>query len=426
MAIDTPSWLKNAVVYEIFVRNYSNAGTFNDVYNDIERIKTLGTDILWFMPFYPTGKVGRKGTHGSPYSIRDYEEISNEVGNKEQFKRLIDKAHQNDLKIMIDIVFNHTSMDSKLINDHPEWFFKDSSGNFIRKVNDWTDVYDLDYTNTDLWNYLFEVLENWVSLGVDGFRCDVASLVPLEFWKLAREKINQKKEIIWLAETLDLHFLKSLRDMGYYISCDSEIYQAFDLTYDYDGYDYLRSYFRGEKPLEYYLNQIYLQETMLPNGSLKMRFLENHDNPRIASVLNGKDKIKNWTAFYMLLPGSNLIYAGQELMIEKLPNLFEKDPIKWDKGDYEFLSFFKKIISLSKDIKSKCSVFNIKEISKGIVKIEWSGYDSEYIAILNLEDRYGEIPVDFNLYATDLLTNEIFSIDRIFKIRKLPLIFKTK
>jgi glycosidase len=278
----------------------------------------------------------------------------------------------------------------------------------------------------DLWDYLFEVLENWVSLGVDGFRCDVASLVPLEFWKLAREKINQKKEVIWLAETLDLHFLKSLRDMGYYIYCDSEIYQAFDLTYDYDGYDYLRAYFRGEKSLEYYLDQIYLQETMLPNGSLKMRFLENHDNPRIASVLNGKDKIKNWTAFYMLLPGSNLIYAGQELMIEKLPNLFEKDPIKWDKGDYEFLSFFKKIISLSKDIKSKCSIFNIEEISKGIVKIEWSGYDSEYIAILNLEDRYGEIPVDFNLYATDLLTNEIFSIDKIFKIRKLPLIFKIK
>jgi len=426
VAKDSPSWLKSSVIYEVFVRNYGNAGTFNDIYNDIERIKALGADILWFMPFYPIGKIGRKGTHGSPYSIKDYEEIAKEIGNKRDFKRLIDKAHDNGIKIMIDIVFNHTSMDSKLVETHPEWFMKDETGQLTRKVEDWMDVYDLDYENKDLWDYLIKVLDSWVDLGVDGFRCDVAPLVPLEFWKIAREKLNQRKEIIWLAETLDPKFIYDLRTRGYNVHSDSEVYEAFDLTYDYDGLCYLRSYFSGEKDLNCYFDHVFLQETIFPKNSIKMRFLENHDNPRIASVLNGKDKIKNWTVLYNLLPGASLIYAGQELMMENLPNLFEKDPIKWNKGDYEFLSFFKKIVNMAKKIKSACHQFSIRELSKGIIMIKWSGDEDEYIIILNLEDRYGKIPVDFTLYGSDLITNEIVSIKSYFVISKLPIIIKTR
>jgi len=426
MAKDTPKWLKNCVIYEVFTRNFANAGTFNDVYNDLERIKALGVDIVWLMPFYPVGKVGRKGTHGSPYSIKNYEEISLEYGNKDFFKKLIDKAHSIDLKIMIDIVFNHTSMDSYLIEKHPEWFLKDEKGNFTRKVSEWNDVYDLDFNNKELWEYLISVLEMWVELGVDGFRCDVASLIPLDFWRRAKEYISQKKELIWLAESLDLNFLNSLRNRGFEVSCDAELYDVFDLTYDYDGYEYLHSFFRGEKGLDYFLNQIYLQKTMLPNNSVKMRFLENHDNPRISFLLNGKNKIKNWTMFYSLLPGATLVYAGQELMLDKLPSLFDKDPIKWNKGDYEFLNYFKKVIKLSKEIKSQCDLFTVRELAKGIIELKWKGESSEYLAILNLEDRFGEIPVDFTLYASDLLTNEIVKIEKIFKIRKLPLIFKLK
>ncbi|POZ88059.1 MULTISPECIES: alpha-amylase family glycosyl hydrolase [Petrotoga] len=426
MAIDSPSWLKSSVIYEVFVRNYGNAGTFNDIYNDIERIKALGADILWFMPFYPIGKVGRKGTHGSPYSIKDYEEISKEYGNRQDFKRLIDKAHDNGIKIMIDIVFNHTSMDSKLVETHPEWFMKDENGKLTRKVEDWIDVYDLDYQNKDLWDYLIKVLDSWVDLGVDAFRCDVAPLVPLEFWKKAREQLNQRKELIWVAETLDPKFIRDLRSKQYNVHSDSEVYQAFDLTYDYDGFYYLRSYFSGEKDLNCYFDHVFLQETIFPKNSIKMRFLENHDNPRIASVLKGKDKIKNWTVLYNFLPGASLVYAGQELMMENLPNLFEKDSIKWNKGDYEFLSFFKKIVNLAKEIKSTCERFSIRELSKGIIMIKWSGDQDEYITILNLEDRYGKVPVDFTLYGTDLITNEIVSIQSYFVISKLPIIIKTR
>jgi len=426
VAKDSPSWLKSSVIYEVFVRNYGNAGTFNDIYNDIERFKALGVDILWFMPFYPVGKTGRKGTHGSPYSIQDYEEVSKEIGSKEDFKRLIDKAHDNGMKIMIDVVFNHTSMDSKLVNTHPEWFIKDENRKITRKVEDWQDVYDLDYKNKDLWDYLLKVLNGWIDLGVDGFRCDVAPLVPLEFWKEARERLNQRKEIIWLAETLDPKFIHKLRTRGYDVLSDSEIYQTFDLAYDYDGFDYLRDYFSGQKDLNNYFDYVFLQDTILPKNSIKMRFLENHDNPRIASVLKGKDKIKNWTVLYNLLPGASLIYAGQELMMDKLPNLFEKDPIKWNNGDYEFLSFFKKIVKISKDIITTCDQFSVKELAKGIIMLKWTGDDDEYIAILNLEDRYGKIPVDLTLYGTDLITNEIISIQDYFIISKLPIIVKTR
>jgi len=426
MAKHTPKWLKNCVIYEVFIRNYSNVGCFNDVYNDIERIKALGVDIIWFMPFYPVGKVERKGTHGSPYSIKNYEEISPEYGDKDSFRELIQKAHSHDLKIMIDIVFNHTSMDSDLLEKHPEWFLKDKNGDFTRKVGEWNDIYDLDYNNKELWDYLIDVLEMWVDLGVDGFRCDVAPLVPLEFWEKAREYLSQKKELVWLAESLDLNFLNSLRSKGYNVSCDAELHRVFDITYDYDGYDYLKDYFRGEKGLDYYLNQLFLQQTMLPVNSVKMRFLENHDNPRISYVLNGKNKIKNWSAFYSLLPGATLIYAGQELMLDKTPSLFEKDPVKWSRGDYEFMNYFKKIINISKEIKSRCDLFSIRELSEGIVELRWKGRRREYLSILNLDDKFGEIPVDLKLYASDLLSDQIIRIDKSFKISKSPLIFRLK
>lgn len=177
MAIDTKKNLRSQVMYSVFVRNHSRRGTFEGVRRDLDRIAGLGTDILWFMPIHPIGEVGRKGTLGSPYAIRDYRAVNPEFGDMEDFRRLVDAVHERGMKCIIDVVYNHTSPDSWLAQHHPEWFYHRPDGSFCNRIGDWSDVIDLDYSQAALWDYQIETLTQWARL-VDGFRCDVAPLCP--------------------------------------------------------------------------------------------------------------------------------------------------------------------------------------------------------------------------------------------------------
>lgn len=396
MAANTPAWVKSAVIYEVFTRNHTTEGTFAGVYRDLERIAGLHTDILWLMPIHPVGVVGRKGTLGSPYAIGDYRAIHHELGDERSFRMLVDKAHALGMKVMIDVVYNHTSRDSVLLREHPEWFMRDAHGNAAGKVDDWSDVYDLDYSHKGLWEYQIATLQKWVDCGVDGFRCDVASLAPLDFWITARERLAQaqSKELIWLAESVDKSFTKCLRDQGFIAHSDPELHAAFDLTYDYDGFEYLRGFMQGLRPLGDYLNHLYIQETLYPAGAVKMRFIENHDNPRAAGVVGGKRSLLNWTVFYSLLPGATLVYAGQEMALNHCPDLFGRDPVRWDEGDHEFPSFIQKVLGLSKEIKRSCTRFAVSELCEGVAKIVWRGTGATYVALVNLSGKDGEICLD--------------------------------
>lgn len=425
VAVDTPNWVKNAVVYEVFPRNHSTGGTFADIYRDLERIRSLHTDILWLMPIHPIGIAGRKGTIGSPYAIADYRAVNPDLGDERSFRMLIDKAHSLGMKVMIDVVYNHTSRDSVLLREHPDWFLQDSDGNFLTKVPDWWDVYDLDYCQPDLWTYQIETLEKWVDLGVDGFRCDVAPLVPLSFWCAARDRLGQKKEVIWLAESIEKSFTKYMRDSGYAAHSDPELHTAFDLTYDYDGFEYLKDYFRGRRPLSDYLNHLYIQETLYPKDAVKLRFVENHDNPRAADVIRGRDSLLNWTVFCALLPGAMLIHAGQEIGAKKSPSLFKKDPVNWEDADHALTVFMQKVLGLAKKIKGSCDKFFIEELAEGVVKIMWLGESAAYVAFLNLGNKYGEIHIDGldggEVCLGDVSDGENFSMERMPILIKIPL-----
>ncbi len=184
MANDTKIDLRKQMIYSIFVRNYSPEGNFEGVRKDLDRIKDLGTDIIWLLPIQPSGKEKRKrkGILGSPYAISDYRAINPEYGTMEDFKRLCDDVHAKGMKIIIDCVYNHTSPDSVQAKEHPDWFYHKKDGSFGNKVGDWSDVIDLDYSHKDLWKYQAETLVMWAKY-VDGFRCDVAPMVPVDFWK---------------------------------------------------------------------------------------------------------------------------------------------------------------------------------------------------------------------------------------------------
>lgn len=333
MAKNTDKNDRNQIMYSIFVRNYTAEGTFEGVRRDLDRIRGLGTDIIWLMPIHPTGEKCRKGTLGSPYAIRDYRAVNPEYGTLDDFRRMVDEAHRLGMRCVIDVVYNHTSPDSVLAAEHPEWFYHKEDGSFGNRVGDWSDIIDLDYTDRGLWAYQIETLKYWASM-VDGFRCDVAPLVPLGFWREARAAVESVRPgCLWLAETVDPDFISALRAEGFGCLSDCQTYEAFDICYDYDIYPVFRDYLDGAVPLARYAEAVNRQEVTYPANYSKLRFLENHDQARAAFLVPDGPSLLNWTAFSFFQKGTGFIYAGQEAGCAHLPNLFYKDPVDWTGPD---------------------------------------------------------------------------------------------
>lgn len=199
-------------------------------------------------------------------------------------------------------------------------------------MGEWYDVIDLDYNQHDLWDYQVETLKQWAKI-VDGFRCDVAPLVPLDFWFRAREEVEQiQPGCLWLSESVEPGFIVEICSRRMAGLSDSEIFQAFDLSYEYDIFGWFRDYLTGTAPLSRYAEAINQQEYIYPDNYVKLRYLENHDNPRAAFIIPNETALLNWTAFIYFQKGMTLIYAGQEMYAEHRPSLFDRDTITWDTG----------------------------------------------------------------------------------------------
>lgn len=341
--------LRNSTIYQVFVRNHSKEGTFKAVIDDLDRIQDLGVDILYLLPIHPIGEVARKGKAGSPYAIQDFRAIHSDLGTMEDFERLIKEAHLRGLKVMMDIVFNHTSRDSVLLKEHPEWFFIEN-GEPTNRVGDWSDIADLNFNKPELWDYLIETLVFYVKKGVDGFRCDVAPIIPLAFWKKARKEVAKvNPEVIWLSESIEPEFIKYMRGEGYEAHSDAEMYQAFDILYDYDVYPDLKKYLEGRGTFRNYVEAVKRQEYLYPADYLKAHFLDNHDQERIASLVKDHYQLHNLIAWSFFQPGVGFIYAGSENAVSHRPNLFEHDPIDWDEHDPETYLLIQRMVQLKKE-----------------------------------------------------------------------------
>jgi len=348
MASNTPSSFRNLVIYEIYVRNHGPNGTFADVERDLPRLHTLGADVLWFMPVHPIGVINRKGGLGSPYSIIDYREINPEYGGLQDFTRLIEKTHELGMKVMLDVVYNHTAYDSLLAKEHPEFFRQDASGKLISSVAEWSDVIDLVHASPALSEYLIDTLRKWAELGVDGFRCDVASLVPKEFWIRAREEVARiKPGMIWLAESVHANFIGWRRANGLPGLSDSELYEAFDLTYDYDIWPIWQLAVQGKVPVRRYIEMLRFQDCIYPNNYIKLRCVENHDQARIMRLAPTRAQGMAWMAFQAFNKGSFLIYGGQESAVKHTPSLFDIDRVEW--GDFSLQPFLTRLAKFKKD-----------------------------------------------------------------------------
>jgi glycosidase len=409
VASSTPQNYRSLVLYEIYTRNHGPNGTFADVEADLERIRSMGVDIVWFMPIHPIGAVQRKGTLGSPYSIADYRAVNPEFGSIDDFTRLIDRAHALGLKVMIDVVFNHTAHDSNLVNDHPDWYHQDESGAAVTTVPDWSDVIDLKYPNQALEDYLIESLLGWVRVGVDGFRCDVASLIPVEFWLRARSRISEiNPKVIWLAESVHLNFIADRRDNFLRAHSDSEVFTAFDMCYDYDIWPIWQAVVTGQLPVSRYLEMLRAQDGLYPTNYVKMRCVENHDQARILNLAGSRDQARAWTAFMAFNKGAFLIYAGQEAPMVHTPSLFEIDKVTW--GNYEEQPLLMTLAKLKKDPAVTNGLFTIFT-AEPVIAAAWEAPEGCLLGIFNVERVSGlvDIPLPDGEYE-DLLSGASFPI----------------
>ncbi|MEL6592538.1 MAG: alpha-amylase family glycosyl hydrolase [Bacteroidota bacterium] len=313
--LQNPDWSKNAVIYEVNLRQYTEEGTLTAFAERLPQLQKLGVDILWLMPVQPIGKKNRKGELGSYYSIQDYTAINPEYGSMEDFKALVSQAHDLGFKVILDWVANHTAWDHVWTETHPEWYIQDAAGNFQAPVADWSDVIDLDYGQPALRNAMIEAMQFWVEeTDVDGFRCDVANMVPLDFWREARTQLNTVKPLFMLGE---------MSDPAYH--------EVFEMSYAWDLHHIFNEVAQGTKNAFDIRKQLQADQDSFPEGAYRMHFTSNHDENSWQGTTQERlgDAAESFAVLSYLLPGMPLIYSGQEAGLNKRLAFFEKDPISW-------------------------------------------------------------------------------------------------
>lgn len=426
MAKDTSKELIHQIIYQVYVRNFTVEGTFKALELHLDRLVELGVDIIYLLPIHPIGEKARKGTSGSPYSISDFYGVNPELGTLDDLQSFLDLAHKKGLKVMMDVVFNHTSKDHHWLVEHPEYYYKNKQGEFANRVGDWSDITDLDYTYKPLWKVMQDILEYWAKFGFDGFRCDVASLVPVEFWVEARHKIAAfKPNFIWLAESVHKEFVKEMREYGFECASDAELYQAFDITYDYDIYQEFEDYFENKAPLSKFIDRLNLQEMIYPKNYLKARMYENHDQVRLMHRTNEIAKTKNWIAAVFMLKGVAFLNGGIETLTDHLPNLFDKDIIDWTKFDAEWIEEIKRLSALKKmDIFSHYDHYQVIEHDFDVLHIEYKQKGNRCIVLCNVgqTNEKVKVPLENGTYINQFNLEEVIVNNNYLHSHRDPII----
>lgn len=329
----TAGWLKTATIYEVNIRQYTNEGTFNAFAKELPRLNDMGVDVLWLMPIHPIGLKNRKGSLGSYYSVKDFKAVNPEFGTMQDFKFLVDQVHQLGMKLIIDWLANHAAWDNVWTKEKPDYFKRDESGNFL-SPNDWSDVIQIDHTNTEQQEAMIDAMKFWVTdFNIDGFRADLAHLTPLPFWKKARSVIEPlKADLFWLAETEEICY-----------------HEVFDASYTWEWMHKVEEFKKGNTSLNDLIELLLKQDTAFPASALRMYFTSNHDE----NTWNGTeyekygDLAKALAVFSFTWNGIPMIYSGQELPNNKRLAFFEKDTIDW-KENCSLHDFYKTLIQVKK------------------------------------------------------------------------------
>ncbi|WP_425392111.1 alpha-amylase family glycosyl hydrolase [Ekhidna sp.] len=328
-----PEQAKDMVIYEVNVRQYTPEGTFNAFAAHLPRLEELGVDILWIMPIQPIGEKHRKGGLGSYYSIQDYTAVNPEFGTMEDFKKIVDEAHERGMLVILDWVANHTAFDHAW-TEIEGYHNTDSLGNVTwPEGTDWTDVADLNYENMDMQDDMIGALRFWVKeADIDGYRCDVAGFVPMEFWNRAKDSLDVDKDLFMLAEWDEPKMHED----------------AFHMTYGWGLHHYMNEVAKGEKNADSLVLFIKKDLERYPSNAIRMNFTTNHDENSWNGTVFERfgDGHKAFAVFAFTVQGMPLIYSGQEAGLDERLAFFEKDTIEWD--DMKYQDFYASLIDLKK------------------------------------------------------------------------------
>jgi glycosidase len=454
--VKNPEWVKNAVIYEVNIRQYSKEGTFTALEKDLPRIKELGVDIVWLMPIFPIGETNRKISQtklieevknpaerkkylGSYYSIKDYYTVNSDYGKIEDFQSLVKRIHELGMYVILDIAINHTAWDNKWITTHPDFYIRVKPGTipwnkkwmkehpeYFKRIQrlgmtypinptefDWWDVADLNFENEDLRKEMVNVFNYWVSkYDIDGFRCDYAAGVPTDFWNELRPALEKVKPVFMLAEAdMPEHHLK-----------------AFDMSYDWKFHHIMNQIAIGKKTANAIEKHFAWVDSSYAVGSILMEFTSNHDenswNGTEFERLDGG--AQTFAVLAATVPGMLLVYNGQEAAFNHRLKFFEKDSISWN--IYEYTEFYKNLIKLKKENKALWNGINggsFKRIettdNNNIFAFIREKDENSIVIILNLTKKQRTFAIRNNI-ADGMYTNALNGAT--FELKKnLKLVF---
>lgn len=395
---NTPDWAQNATIYEINVRQFSKEGTFAQVSKQLPRLKAMGVDIIWLMPIHPIGVKNRKGSLGSYYAVQDYKAVNREFGNMDDFKSLVNKAHELGMYVIIDWVANHSSPDNVWIEEgHLDWYTLDSTGNVQPTIGtDWWDVADLNYDNLAMRSEMIKSMKYWLTdANIDGFRCDVAGWVPLDFWVEARNELQTVKPIFMLAEAEEI-----------------PLHDAFEMTYGWEFHHIMNDVAKGKKDAT--AIRTFMETNKYPGTAYRMNFTSNHDE----NSWNGTEMERMGDARFAMavlastIDGMPLVYNGQETSLDRRLKFFDKDSIEWKKMD--LVPFYTKLLHLHqtnealwvRDGSNRAQFITTPNPKEQLVYVRESN-GHQVITVLNLSNKKTEF--NFNSKSISGEYTDLFS-----------------
>lgn len=398
-------WSKNATIYEVNIRQYTPEGTINAFVKYLPQLDSMGVDILWLMPIFPIGEENRKGSVGSGYSIKDYRAVNPDLGTLEDMRNLVSKAHELGMYVILDWVANHTAWDNPLTKTNPAWYYKDSLGRFTPPVPDWADVIQLNYESKELREYMINSFKYWVTeADVDGFRCDVAMMVPTDFWEEARMELDSLKPVFMLAEADQPdHLLK-----------------AFDMHYGWELHHIMNEIAQGKMEIENLDTYFHTYDSLYQADDIRMNFTSNHDENSWNGTVKERmgDAAEMMAVFTYMVPGMPLIYSGQEAGLDKRLSFFEKDLIDWIDSDWRTL--YTQLNSLKKANKALWNgiyggkLIRIDTDSETIFSFSREIDGNKVVAIFNMSAETQSASIISGLASetlTNYFTNEKFTIE---------------
>ena len=385
--MDLPKeWKHTTNIYEVNVRQYTKEGTFKAFEKEMPRLKNMGVKTLWFMPITPIAQLNKKGSMGSPYAAADYTSINPEFGTMEDFKHMVNEAHRLGFKVIIDWVANHTGWDHVWTKTHPEFYLKDPDGSF-HKASGMDDIIELDYSNTEMRLAMIDAMKFWITeTDIDGFRCDLASWVEVDFWQQARPEVEKVKPLFWLGEFDEIES----PDYG----------KVFDASYSWKWMHKSADYYKNNESIQS-LKDLLIQYSQIGDSSMRAWFTTNHDE----NSWNGTEYEKYgditlpMAVFSATWNGVPLLYSGQELPNMKRLEFFEKDVIEWTK-ELKMADFYKTLLSLKSsnpalrggDSAVSTYILNTSANDKIFAYLRKNGKD-EVLVLLNMSKE----PVNFSV-----------------------------